>query len=144
MEFSPECTIRTRVISACFEPSWTTVVCEGRGATRMRKAISPMNSETFASSCSRGLRGFGHPITRVIRGYFLFLEFHFRCELDDPRIRGADDLTEAGSQRHTRHAEVGMIQSVKELCSELQSVALGNRKILRQIEIEAHHARSAK
>ena len=54
-----------------------------------------------------------------------------------------DDLAESGSDRHAGHAEVGVIESIKEFGSELHPHAFGQREILGEIEIEIHYARAA-
>src|SRR5712691_11117519 len=70
-------------------------------------------------------------------------EHELQPELQLPRISGHQDLAR-GRRAETRigRPEVDMVQSVEHLPAELQVLFLGERKVLRQIAVESHRARS--
>src|SRR5439155_13625143 len=71
------------------------------------------------------------------------LELVLQTELDRPPIARRQDTTECRScsDRRVRHGEVGAVEQIEELGTELQRVALDDLELLVHAEIDAREAR---
>ena len=72
------------------------------------------------------------------------LELELQCELNDARVRRADNLTESRSKSHSGHTEICMIKGIEEFSAELHAKAFGESEILSEVEIKIYRTRSAK
>ena len=65
-------------------------------------------------------------------------ELHLQGELNDARVRRADNLTESRSKSHSGHTEIRVIQGIEEFSAELHAKVFGDSEILGEIEIKIH------